>query len=99
MKIHYAVYENGYRHELPGQADYDAEYHTGGGLEFVAEEAAADYHSNHDGWESQWPQTIRLYDGKTGPEIGRFTVEREYEPSFSANKVADPVGAHERKAP
>lgn len=50
---------------------------------FLAEDAAEDYHSNHDGWESSWPITFSLY-GIDGEKIGDFAVERETVPSFVA---------------
>lgn len=54
----------------------------------MAEEAAADYHSNHDGWEASWPVEITLYR-MDGSEIGRYKVEREAEPVFYAKPTAD----------
>jgi hypothetical protein len=87
MSIYYTAHDGGYRYALKDKqvADWDSE----SDLEFIAEEAAADFHSEHDGWEGNWPRTITLYDGKEGPELARFTVEREYEPSFSAQLVDD----------
>jgi hypothetical protein len=92
MSIHYTAHEGGYRYELPSKlaAHWSSDCASDADLEFLAEEAAADFHSEHDGWESQWPLTITLYDGKTGPELGKFSVEREYEPSFSA-QVSPPA--------
>jgi len=85
MSIHYTARPDGYRYKLPGErANWDADCDSDADLEFLAEEAAADFHSEHDGWESAWPLTITLYDGKDGPELGQFTVDREYEPSFHA---------------
>ncbi len=54
------------------------------------EEAAAcaeDYFHNQDGFEAHWPLTFALFDGILGPEIGRWEVQLEYEPSFSAAQV------------
>lgn len=43
-------------------------------------DCASDYHSNHGGSESRWPMEFALFmDGK---EIGRTTVDREFEPEF-----------------
>lgn len=86
MNIHYTAHNGGYRYALQSKqaADWDSE----SDLEFIAEEAAADFHSEHDGWEGNWPRTITLYDGKDGPALGQFTVDREYEPSFSAQRAA-----------
>lgn len=34
-------------------------------LEYVVQEAAEDFHANHDGWESSWPLQISiLKDGE-----------------------------------
>jgi len=54
--------------------------------ELVATDLAEDYHSNHDGWEASWPLQIRIYAG--GKEVARLSVEREYEPTFSAWTVS-----------
>lgn len=52
-------------------------------LQDAAEEAADDYHSNHDGWENSWPLTICVeQDGKTG----QFIVDREARPHFTATE-------------
>ena len=85
MFVHYTTYEDGYRYCILSEpvADIYSEWD----LESLAEKAAADFHSERDGWEGQWPRTITLYAGKDGPELGRFTVEREYEPSFSAQRA------------
>lgn len=54
----------------------------------ISDQLAVDYHSNHDGWEATWP--LRLSVWKDGVEVARFSVEREYEPSFYANDVDIP---------
>lgn len=51
----------------------------------VATDLAEDFHSSHDGWEASWPLQIRIYEGEK--EVARFSVEREYEPSFLAWEV------------
>lgn len=51
-------------------------------IEDAAVEAAEDYHSNHDGWESSWPLLITvLADGVTKT----FSVDREAVPQFWAS--------------
>lgn len=56
-------------------------------FEYVAQDAAEDYHNNHDGWESSWPVDITLFhDGK---EIGKFSVDMETVPAFYATKKKD----------
>ncbi|MCP1404466.1 hypothetical protein [Achromobacter insolitus] len=54
--------------------------------EWDSESCAEDYYHNHDGFEAHWPLTFALFDGITGPEIGRWEVALEYEPSFSASQ-------------
>lgn len=61
-----------------------------------AVDAAEDYHSNHDGWEARWPLTFAIYETEDGPEVGRFTVEREYEPQFNASPVRSASGSGEQ---
>lgn len=56
----------------------------------LAELAADDYFHQHDGWDSGWPLTITIYETETGPAIGKFLVECEYEPAFSARPVEEP---------
>lgn len=65
-----------------------------------AELAAEDYHANHDGWEARWPRTFVLFDAEDGPEVARFTVEREYDPVFTATELplaVDAVDPHVAK--
>lgn len=54
-------------------------------LEYIAEDCAEDYHSNHDGWEARWPLTFTI---ATEDEtiLGTFEVEREARPQFYASK-------------
>lgn len=54
----------------------------------AAQECALNYHSAHDGWESGWPLTFSLYETEDGPELARFSVERETVPQFWASAVA-----------
>lgn len=54
-------------------------------LEWLAEDAAKDYHSNHDGWEASWPIKLALF--KDDICLGKFEVELEFEPSFSAGAI------------
>ena len=51
---------------------------------WVAEEAAEDYHTHHDGWEDGWPLTFIMFETEDGPEVCRFEVEREEVPVFHA---------------
>ena len=53
-------------------------------LRDVAVDAAEDYHSNHDGWESHWPLMFTIYESEEGPPVARFEVERETVPAFHA---------------
>lgn len=54
-------------------------------LEWLAEDAANDYHSNHDGWEASWPVKFAIFDGDT--VLGKFEIELEFQPSFSAEEI------------
>ena len=54
-----------------------------------AEACAEDYFRNCDGFEANWPLTFAIFDGFTGPEIGRWEVTLEYEPSFSAAQTGE----------
>jgi hypothetical protein len=61
--------------------------HTGpGDLGWVAEAAADDYHSEHDGWESTWPLWFIIYDMR-GNRLGQCSVDRETVPQFRASNV------------
>ena len=54
---------------------------------WMAQEAADDYHSNHDGWEATWPLTFSLHETEDGPEVARFEVERECQAVFWAAAI------------
>lgn len=55
-------------------------------LRWIAEDAAKDYHSEHDGWEASWPVTISIFD-EAGVHLGDVEVEREYDPVFTGTVV------------
>lgn len=56
-------------------------------LESLVRNAAKDYHHNHGGWEhSSWPTEVRLYD-ENEKILGKFSVDRDVEPVFSARKI------------
>jgi hypothetical protein len=81
-RVHYWLPENGMERDDAYQCDS-----TAYDLQDAAEEAADDYHSNHDGWEASWPQVICVeQDGKTG----RFSVDREARPHFMASAIPEP---------
>lgn len=55
-------------------------------LEYLAEDCAEDYHSNHDGWESHWP--LRITIARLDETIlGKFEVELYHQPEFQATKL------------
>ena len=54
--------------------------------EWIAREAAEDYHSQHDGWEASWPITL-IIRRENGSEIGIYDIDREYVPEFYARKA------------
>jgi len=81
--------ENTYKYSTDEDPDYAIEFKTTwdeDSLDYVAEAAAESDHSEHDGWESTWPQTFTIYalDGK---ELGKFEVEREFDPVFNATAL------------
>jgi hypothetical protein len=57
--------------------------------EYAAEDCAANFHLQHDGWESPWPLDITLLRDD-GSEIATCEVDRESVPSFSATKKETP---------
>jgi hypothetical protein len=63
-------------------------------LSDLAELAADDFHSNHDGWEASWPITFGIAATEDGPELARFEVDRDVEPVFSATAVAGVPEGH-----
>ena len=54
--------------------------------EWIAEEAAEDFHDHHDGWEFTWPITVILMK-PDGTEFGRYEVELEHRPTFYAGRI------------
>jgi hypothetical protein len=61
------------------RSNFDQEF-----AEFLAEDAAENYHDAHDGWEASWPLEIVVVG------IGRFSVDREAVPQFRARTIASP---------
>lgn len=49
----------------------------------VANAAASDFHSNHNGWECSRPLEFEIH------RIGRYSIERESEPVFYAYGVKE----------
>ena len=82
MKYKYAVLSYG---DVDFKDAHDIESsHLPEFADWVAEDCAEDFHSNHDGWESKWPLDFKVwYD--FGEVLGVFQIEREYEPLFSAS--------------
>lgn len=73
--LHYSV-DGGDRFEVETRADRDA-------WGDLAEEAAEDFHSMHDGREADWPLTITLHlDSDVEVE-----VDREAIPQFTAQTI------------
>lgn len=62
-------------------------------LEDIAQECAADFHSEHDGWEASWPRDFVLYlDDEDSPAIATLEVGRDVEPVFTASLLhAEPT--------
>jgi hypothetical protein len=81
-----------YRFNIPDTMVFEDDYEFKSNFDeedgdWLAEQAAENYHQKHDGWESSWPITfiIRKEDGS---EIGRYEVDREIAPQFFARKVS-----------
>lgn len=53
---------------------------------YVAEEAAEQYHDDHDGFEATWPLLIQLFD-EDNNSVALQEVEREFEPVFSSRET------------
>jgi hypothetical protein len=81
-KYEYSVLPNDDRYEIASHVGPQA-HETG--LRILAQQAADDYHHEHDGWESSWPLVFVLYH--EGRELGKFDVERETVPQFVAKRV------------
>jgi hypothetical protein len=52
----------------------------------IAEQAAEDYHANHDGWEDYCPLEFSIWL-EDGTPLGTFSIELEAVPTFSASAV------------
>lgn len=88
----YSVVEHGdTRHEFKANGMTVSKSAAAIHLRWAAEDAASDYHSNHDGWESHWPLTFVIYESEAGPELARFSVDREAAPQFTAAHVSNPT--------
>lgn len=61
-------------------------------LEYVAQEAAADYHRHYDGWEASWPVTFTLFNER-GDKLGDYEVERETVPEFRTIRKVKPCNS------
>lgn len=57
--------------------------------DWVAEDAAENYWSYHDGWDTDWPVVITLHESEDGPEVARFSVNSRQTRHFSADKILD----------
>ena len=76
-RYNYAVSDTG------DNPDYEIESVFGpDSLEWVAEEAAEQYHSDHDGWESSWPLVFTIY--QDGKRLRAFEVHQDVKPVFIA---------------
>jgi hypothetical protein len=81
---------NEYYYSVDGE-EFDNSYRftsnlqPSGGISWIVEQAAENYHLNHIGWERSWPIDFTLYL-KDGTKLGTFSVEREYEPCFYAQE-------------
>ncbi len=59
-------------------------------LEYVGTHAAEAFHSQHDGWECEWPTKFQFYN-KDDEYLGTVEVELEMEPTFHNVEIVDEV--------
>ena len=62
------------------RSDWNSENH-----EYVAQDAAQDYYENHDGFESDWPIEIDVFDrdhNHNWVKIGTHSIDVVTEPNF-----------------
>lgn len=79
MKITYTVGDNGDdKYEL--ETSWNENH-----IDYMADEAAEDFHSNHDGWESFWPLNFEIFIEDVSQGI--YKVERENSPTFSSTAI------------
>lgn len=52
----------------------------------LADEAAANYHFQHGGYEAVWPIELRLYN-EHDKALGTFLIQREVEPVFVSEQI------------
>ena len=90
MKTYYSVNDSQYVQEFESECDWNIQSEID--QEMMAAECAADHHENHDGWESSWPLVISLHDPATKQVIVRLSVEREFDPTFSAAIINENLG-------
>ncbi len=91
MIVYYSAREDGHRFMLDLDGSYTLMEPDDASIDELADVAqfcAEDWHSNHDGWEAQWPRTFALYASKEGPALAHFEVDCEMVPSFSATCTA-----------
>jgi len=48
----------------------------------LMQDAAEDFHHNRYGVECSWPLVFALHETEEGPEVARYSIERETVPSF-----------------
>jgi hypothetical protein len=75
---HGGTFDDSFEFAVPAEALI-----TAGTLRHFACEAAANFHDEHDGWESTWPLLLELY-AMDGGSLGRYQVQREMLPTFNA---------------
>ena len=77
-----------FRPEHGGSIEHSYEFQSNwkrDNADWIAEDAADNFHSEHDGWEASWPMKLSIvFDDGT---IETFEVERETVPTFSAARV------------
>lgn len=80
--LEYSMGDSDHRFNFPkGQNTYS------GNWWMLADDLAEDFFDNHDGWESSWPQTLRIFS--RGEQVAAFTVEMEREPVFRSYDLVE----------
>ena len=88
MKSYYSA--DGSRRREIDTFDFDTS--DDGDMLEICEQAAKDHYKNHDGFESRWPITIRIYRDIFSDAVFSGEVELDHEPVFTAGRSTEAEG-------
>lgn len=71
-EIFYGVDDEDPSYSLKNQYS-DLEAYSDLELQFLAEECAADYHRNHDGWEAEFPIEIYIFKKRQTQNVSEYS--------------------------